>query len=617
MRKYCHIRYLWINLEILGILLFVYSCANRGYPEGGPKDTTPPKVIKEEPVSYTSNFNQKRVAIYFDEFVQLKDVNEKFIISPPQKKKPKPRLKGRYIQVDFLDTLRPNTTYSLDFADAITDNNEGNPLGFYRYVFSTGNVIDSLELSGNVIHAESGEPMLNMYVFLYENHGDSIPIAQLPDYVARTDSSGFFRLTNLRDTSYRLLAVDDANRDYKFTPEAEMVGFLDTIVHPVVMPMTRMDTLVYIDTIVGQDTIRLDSIVQNDYLAYGPNNLQIRLFQEELTQLYMVNDERKEREKMEFIFSIPGENGFKIRLWDTLSKNPLPEDWYLMEHSAGNDTIDIWIKDSSVYKQDTLYFILDYLRSDSLGRHVAYSDTSRYLAKVKKKSEQNKKKKKEEEVKPEFLTINTNASGDFDLNGRISMDFDRPIRKEGLQNIKLLEKVDTLYQPIEFKIVEDSLKIRKFYLDAPLVTEKEYMIQVDSAVIYDIYGRHNDKIEKKFKIRSPEYYGNIMLDVKGVHGNVILQLFKSDGGKSENGKRKFDIVAEKVVKENGVVTFDYLHEGKYQFRAILDENGNGKWDTGLYLGHRQPEMILYLPVEISVKQNFDIEQEFDLQEAYK
>ena len=146
----------WEWLAMLVMAVVIYACASRGYPEGGPKDTTPPQVILEEPASFTKNFDKKRVNIYFDEFVQLKDINEKFIISPPQKKKPKPRLKGKYVQVEFVDSLKPNTTYTLDFADAISDNNEGNPLGFYRYVFSTGNEIDSLELSGQVVNAESG-----------------------------------------------------------------------------------------------------------------------------------------------------------------------------------------------------------------------------------------------------------------------------------------------------------------------------------------------------------------------------------------------------------------------------------------------------------------------------
>lgn len=615
MNKYNYISIIYVLLA--GLL--IYSCANKGYPEGGPKDTTPPKVIAELPASFTRNFNKKHVDVYFDEYVQLKEVNEKFIISPPLKKKPKVSLRGKYIRVALPDTLRPNTTYSMDFADAIVDNNEGNPLGFYRYVFSTGNDVDTLELSGNVVNAESGEPMLNMYVFLYSNTADSVPIKETPDYVARTDSSGFFRLTNLKEADYRVLAIEDNNRDYKFTPEGEMVGFLDSLVRPVVMPVTEYDTIKRIDKIVGKDTITSDSIVRRDFFAYGPNNLYVRLFQEELTQLYLVDDSRKERDKLNFIFSIPGRNDFEISLLDSSATEPLPKDWYVMERSAGNDTLTLWIKDSLIYKRDTLNAVLKYLRSDSLGVHQLYTDTSRYTFHDKKKATpRGRKDQEKEQAKPiEFVNLSLNASGDFDLNGRLAILFDKPILKEGLKNIQLFEKVDTIYKPVNYTLSEDSLKIRQFYIDTKLEAEKEYKLQVDSAVIYDIYGRHNNKLEKTFKIRPEEYYGKILLNVSGVQGNVIIQLYKSENAKSENGKRKYNILKERMLSKDGQVTFDYLQEGKYLLRAILDKNGNGKWDTGLYLKHTQPEEIIYLPGEINVKQNFDIEQEFNLQKTYK
>lgn len=607
----------WIYAIIVAAI--VYACANRGYPEGGPKDETPPVVIAEVPVSFTKNFNKKRIDVYFDEFVQLKDINDKFIISPPLKKNPKVRLKGKYVQVDIGDTLRPNTTYSLDFADAIVDNNEGNPLGYYRYVFSTGDQIDSLELSGTVVNAESYEPMMNVFVELYTNQSDSMPLLQLPDYVARTDSSGFFRITNLRDTTYRLVAVEDKNKDYKYTPEAEMYGFMDTVVRPVVMPMVRTDTFRRIDKIIGRDTIMWDSVVTTDYFAYGPSNLYLRMFMEKLTQLYLVDDDRKERERLDFIFSIPGENALKARLWDTLTTEPLPEDWYIIEHSAGNDTLSLWIKDSTVYKKDTLNVILTYLRTDSTGQQTMTADTNRYTFKDKKKAEakNNKKKKEEEAPKITFLGIQPNVSGDIDLGGQLWLDFDRPIQTNSLKQIRLLEKIDTIFQPLPYVLREDSLKIRRIYLDANWEPEKEYRLEIDSATIYDMYGHFNNKLEKQFKARPEEYYGKVILNVKGVIGNVIIQMYKSESGKSENGKRNYSIVREKKINTDGEVVFDLLPEGKYRFRAIFDNNGNGKWDTGLYLKGQQPEEIIYLPAEIPVKQNFDIEQEFNLQDTYK
>lgn len=609
----------WDWLGGIMVAVMVYACANRGYPEGGPKDLTSPEVTAEVPLSYSLNFDKKRINIYFNEFVQLKDIEQKFIISPPQKKKPKVRLKGKYIQVEFSDSLKPNTTYSLDFADAIVDNNEGNPLGYYRYVFSTGNTIDTLELSGNVVNAESGEPMLNVYVELYSNLADSIPLLEVPDYVARTDSSGFFRLTNLKDTVYRVIAVEDKNRDYKYTPEGEMFAFIDTMVRPIVMPFVRTDTFKIIERIVERDTITSDSIVTSEYLLFGPNNLYLRLFQEELTQLYMVDDGRKEREKLNFTFSIPARNDFKIQLWDTLATGPLPTDWYITERSAGNDTLTLWIKDSTVYKRDTLTAILTYLRTDSTGQRVMYADTSRYTFHDKKvKEDNNRHKKKEDDKVPkiEFLEVKPNVGSELDLGGHLWLEFNRPIDKSGLDSLKLMEKVDTLYQPVKFTLQEDSLKIRRIYIDADWKPGQEYQLSLDSASVYDLYGHHNNKLEKKFKVRTEEYYGKIMLQMKGVQGDVIVQLYKSDNTKSENGIRKYAIVQEKKVNRDGEVVFSLIPEGKYKFRAILDTNGNGKWDTGLYLKGRQPEEIIYLPVEMTVRQNFDIEQEFNLKGTY-
>lgn len=614
-KKISNFRWDWLCGVLLALM--VYACANRGYPEGGPKDTTPPVVVAEVPVSYTKNFNKKRVEIYFNEFVQLKEINEKFIFSPPLKKNPKVSLKGKYVQISISDTLKPNTTYSMDFADAIVDNNEGNPLGFYRYVFSTGDVIDSLELSGTVVNAESYEPMMNVLVGLYENHADSVPLLELPDYIARTDSSGNFRVTNLRDAVYKVVAIEDANKDKKYTPESEMFAFLDSTVQPVVLPMVKSDTFRLVESILGRDTTYRDSIVTTEYLGYGPSNLLLRMFQEKLTQLYLVDDDRKSRERLDFVFSIPAENQLQVRLWDTLATEPLPEDWFFMERSAGKDTISLWIKDSTVYKKDTLNVILSYLRSDSTGQHTLYSDTTRYTFKEKKKNEGKGKKNPEEKPKMEFLEIKSNVGGDLDLGGRLWLEFDRPIDKSGLQGLRLSEKVDTLYQPMKFELEEDSLKVRRIYVDAPWKQSTEYLLELDSAAVYDIYGRFNNKLEKKFKVRSEEYYGKIQLKVKGVSGNTIIQLYKSDGAKAENGKRKYNVVREKKITQDGEVVFDLLPEGKYKFRAILDTENSGVWNTGLYLKHRQPDEIIYMPAEISVKQNFDIEQEFRLNPTYK
>lgn len=605
----------WLGTVLAALM--VYACANRGYPEGGPKDTTPPVVVNEVPVSFTKNFDKKKIEIYFDEFVQLKDINERFVVSPPMKKNPKVNLRGKYILVSMPDSLRENTTYNLDFSDAIADNNEGNSLGYYRYVFSTGDIIDTLELGGTVVYAESNEPVINALVGIYAEQADSLPLLEMPDYIARTDSSGNFRLINIREAVYRVIAMADENKDKKYTPEDEMFAFMDSTVHPVVMPMVRTDTFTVIRQIVGLDTITSDSVVTTEYLAYGPGNLYLRMFQEKGTQLYLSVDKREIREKLEFVFSIPGDNRLTVEVWDTLATDSLPREWYIKERTAGNDTITLWIKDSSLYNRENLNLVLTYLRTDSTGQLSVLSDTNRYTFKEKSTTGRKEKNQEKESAAVSYLDIRPNIGGELDLGGRVGLEFDRPLNRTELEKaIRVSEKVDTIYQPITFTLQEDSLKIRLVYVDAQWKSGGEYRIEIDSAEVSDIYGRFNNKFEKSFKVRTEDYYGKVILSVKGVTGNTVIQMYKPDSGKSTNGSHRYQILKEKTICQDGELVFDMLPEGKYMFRAVLDTNGNGIWDTGLYLKHQQPEEIVYLPVEIAVKQNFDIEQEFDLSKSY-
>lgn len=603
--------------------LIIYACANRGMPEGGPKDETPPVVVKEVPMSGTVNFKDKQIDIYFDEYIQLKDIQTKFVISPPQKKKPKVSLRGKYIRITFADTLKPNTTYSMDFADAIVDNNEGNPFGFYRYVFSTGPVIDSMEVSGQIVDAQTQLPLLNMSVWLYENHADSAALTEIPSYVARTDSTGTFQVTNIKRGSYRVLAIDDTNKDLIFTPEGEKIGFVDTVIIPVMERVMRWDTIRPDTTLIHQvkrlkrgemseTSLTKDTIVQREYILYGPSNLFMSMFEEEKTLLLLEDEQRPDRERLEFRFSIPAENRLKLRLLGVRLVGELNEnDWYIRENTAGNDTLNFWIKDSSVYNLDTLVVERSYMRSDSLQRLQPFKDTIRMYFKDKEPPKKKKKKEEEgEEEKPEivFLGLNASVGQTQDLHRPIVLEFDKPIQEYGLEKIELFEKVDTNWVVTDYKIHRDSLKLRTYYLEKEWKPETNYQLKVDSATIYSIYGLYNNKVEKTFKTKSMESYGKIIVNVTGVEVPVIMQVYQGD--------KDVKVVSEKYVTNDGKVTFDFLNEGNYMLRAILDRNANKKWDTGNYLKHIQPEEIKYFPIEINLKQNFDVEQEFDVKKTY-
>ena len=605
----------FVAMVVAGVLLC--ACASRGMIEGGPKDVTPPEITEEVPASGTTRFTGKRVDIHFNEFVQLKDINSKFVISPPQKKKPKTTLRGKYVRVEFQDSLKPGTTYTLDFQDAIVDNNEGNPLGYYRYVFSTGEQLDTMELGGQVLDAESCLPVLGAMVLFYENTADSAALVELPSYVAMTDSSGNFRVTNMRDGHYRVLAIEDLNRDNMFLPEEERVGFVDTLVRTVCFPAIAYDTI-RPDTVTvavrknkerGQmeaEVLTRDTVVVRHYTAYGPINLFMRLFAEEKTQLYSVDQGRPERERLDFTFSIPAENNLQVRF---LGLN-LPEGakWFIEERSMGRDTISLWIRDSLIYKIDSLQAAVSYLYTDSLGQRVTRTDTTRFVYRDKPTP---KGKRKDKDTVPElkFMAITASVNTTMDLNKPIVLDFDRPIDESRLDSIHLFEMVDSVWTPTAFKVRHDSLKIRRYYLEKEWKPETEYRLFIDSASMYSIYGLFNNRVEQVFKTKAVEDYGRIILKLSGVTCPLILQLY-------QGGTKELKVLEERRATGNGDVIFDYLNEGTYMVRVVLDENGNGKWDTGNYLKHVQPEMIKYFPAEFKIKKNFDIEQSYDVSRTY-
>lgn len=602
------------------IVLIIYACANRGMITGGEQDVTPPKITAEIPVSYSTNFKSNRIDIYFDEFVQLKDINNQFVISPPMKKKPKTSLRGKYIRVEFQDSLMPGTTYSLDFGKAIVDNNEGNPLGYYRYVLSTGTQIDSMELAGQVLDAETQLPVLGAMVLFYANHADSAAILELPSYVAMTDSSGNFRVTNMRDSIYRVLALSTETKSMQYIPRAEgqKVGFIDSLVKTISFPAVQYDTI-HPDTVTVEakktkkgmelNVLTHDTVIVRNYTAYGPVNLFMTLFEEEAIYLDMDNAERSEREKLDFVFSIPADNKLQVRFLGLhLLNDPEQKDLFVEERSAGRDTITLWLKDSLIYKIDSLQAELRYLKTDSTGRNMTV-DTTWFIYKDKTKTKGKKKQEKDTVQEIKYLAISSSAGNVMDLNKNITLEFDRPIVESSIDSIKLFEMIDSVWTPISYELKHDSLKIRKYYINHPWKPETEYRLLIDSASIYSIYGLFNNKLDNTFKTKAIEDYGRIILTLSGMTTPVILQLY-------QGGSKELKVLDERILQENGEAIFDYLNEGTYMVRVILDRNGNGKWDTGDYMKHLQPEEIKYLPGEFKIKKNFDIEQSYDVSQTY-
>ena len=225
------IRYLFTKiLAFLLIGCLLYSCANIVAPEGGIKDIIPPEIVKSDPPNFATSFSGKEIRIQFDEFIQLKDISKNLLISPPFDNPPDCRIKGRSLIIRFEDSLLKNTTYNLFFGDAIADLNEGNPLKGYRFVFSTGAALDSMQISGTVRDALTLESQKEVNILLYDKFEDSIPFKEKPKYVCRSQANGNFIFENLGKGPYKMLALKEKNNNFMFDDKSEEIGFIDSLV---------------------------------------------------------------------------------------------------------------------------------------------------------------------------------------------------------------------------------------------------------------------------------------------------------------------------------------------------------------------------------------------------
>lgn len=576
-------------LAFCSIGLLIYSCANRGYPTGGPKDENPPVIVKEDPVNGSTNFSRKKLNIYFDEFVQLKDVASNFMISPPQKKKPKVKLRGMRVLVEFQDTLLENTTYSLDFGSSIVDNNEGNSMGPYRYFFSTGNEIDTMRMGGNLFDSYTHKPIENAYVMLYkETAADSIPLLEMPSYVARTDTAGYFSITNIKNQRYKIMAIDDSDKNFMFTSPTERVAYSDSTFKTVSFPMTK------------KDTMSKDSTAMLLYTAYGPENIELYMFEEKQNQQYLISSERKDRGSIDFNFAIPRTDSLKVNLFGIDNEDEV----FFKEINATRDTIKYWIIDTMVFNRDSLEAELKYLKTDTLGVLVETRDTVNFNFEDEEiifKSKKSKGKKK----KIDFLKMKFNLSGSIDIDSKLSLEFEQPVFEDFRDKINLYKfENDTTKLKQEINIKQDEYKLRKYHIEYDWVPEAKYSIEVDSAAIHSTFGKFNDKIDSKLSVKAENTYGTIFVTLKNGSYPMILNLIKESGKEYKDVKTIFP-------DKDGTYVIKYVKQGKYSFRSVADGNGNKKWDTGNYLNHIQPEKVVYLKKNIQVRENWDFEETID------
>ena len=568
--------------------LFTISCARMGQPDGGWYDDDPPQVVGSTPEDRATHINTKKINIFFDEFIKIENPSEKVIVSPPQLEMPEIKASGKKIVVELKDTLKENTTYTIDFSDAITDNNENNPMGNYTFTFSTGEQIDTFEIGGYVLDASNLEPIKGIAVGLYDDLSDTAFTTKPLMRISRTDSRGHFVVKGVAPGTYRAYALQDMDGDFCFKQMGEMIAFNHETFSPSSKPDTRTDTI-------WRDSLHIDAFKQVPYTHFLPDDVTLLAFLHPQTDRYLLKTERVEPNKFSLYFSY----GDSI-LPEIHGLNFNADSAFVIETNEKRDTIHYWLRDTTLINQDTLRMDITYNMTDTLGNlvlntdsalemlpKVSYEKRMRELNKeIEKWQKQQEKKKKNDQpydsiypIKP--LEVKYNVPSAATPDSRITIEMPTPLAVCDTSKVHLYSMIDSVwYQtPYEFRQTE----LRQYELLVDWRLETEYSFEVDSAAFVDIYGTVAKAQKHGIKVKGSDEFSLLMVNVSGLEvadTSIIVQLLDN----SDNPVREVRV-------KKGTARFEYLTPGKYYMRAFVDANGNGIWDTGDYKADRQAEAV--------------------------
>lgn len=574
----------------------MYSCTNIGNPSGGPIDKTPPIFMRSNPTPNAVNVKDRKIEIFFDEIVTLKDPSTKIIVSPAQTEMPRMSALGRKVTVELVDSLLPNTTYTIDFSNSIQDNNEGNAIDNFAFAFSTGSVIDSMRVSGYVLDSRTLEPMQSVVVGLQSNLADSAFHKEKLQRVALTNDRGQFTIRNVSPGSYHIFALKDLDRDYKFGNPTEDIAFLDSIIVPSIGSREAADT-------VYNDLNEIDTIMRATRPAYFPNDILLSMFNEDRKSQYLANNLRVDSTRISLTFATASDTLPSLSI---VGRNDVPDQWYTLERSQTNDTLTYWIRPPHLVSADTLMVATTYLRTDTASNLSWGTDTLKFTFQRQKA----KKKKKNEETDSleqiRFMELHPLANGTQEVYAPLLLQTGTPIERYSREAFHLQRKLqnDTTFHPAEIKSIalrDSTLSRRDLMLKVDWEPGAAYTLAVDSLAMTDIYGLQTKPLKVDFNVRKMEEYGNIVFNIPAVRDSAIVELL--------DGTEK--IVLRAPVKSHRAELLNLL-PGKYYARLFIDRNGNGKYDTGNYDMHLQPEETVYYPGAINLKKNWDVEQTWDI-----
>lgn len=584
-------------LLILGTMIFSHSCANTTTPPtGGPKDTIPPVITKTFPLAGSLNVpvRKTRPTLTFNEYVVVKDPKSLFL-SPPLEKSPKFKIQGKSVVVYFENDLDSNKTYTLDVTNAIADNNEGNMFPGYTLVFSTGDHIDSMMVTGIVQDCNTLQPLKGATVMLYKDHADSAIFLHRPDAAVKTDEWGFFALRNIQDTVYRMYAIVDENNNNLYEAETEKVAFIDTVIRPVQVVNDSLPELQKYDM---KDTVNC--------LA-RKTEFELNIFKEKPSKQMIVNKERIGERTAYITFMAP------YAQIDSLWIKGVPTDRIITQFNLVQDSLEIWVNDPKP-QPDTLELNVTYMKTDTLGMLNPFTEVIK-LVKPKKglAAKSSKKDIKKEDTTAVFTT---EAKPEMVEQYGFVFEFKYPLVETAFDSL-IFRSVNPRQQESigKYTVEQDSLNLRRYVIRPieKLQPGYEYFLKVPHRKFRDINGFYNDSSEVKVSLPNDDKLSSISLVLTNVRSKYIVDLLT---------EKRDKVIRSFVVDKDQTLLFPYLKTGKYSIRITEDLNGNSLVDTGILLEHKQPEKVRFYKLEdgtflIDIPEMVELEQSIDVSEMFK
>lgn len=535
-------------------MVVFYRCAQIGTLSGGAKDTTPPKLVLCTPAQKTLNFNSNKIIMRFDEYVQLRDLNSQLVISPKLNTKPEITANGKVIEINFKkEELLPNTTYRFYFGKAIADMHEGNALNNFSYVFSTGAIIDTLIIKGNVQSAFLKQKEKDVVIGLYYNKNltDSFPFKLNPDYVTRTDESGAFEITNLPAAEYKLICFTDKNKDYLYNgADYDQIGYIN-------------------------ETIALQS----------DSSFKINLFNEIPAKTFIKKIIMTENGKGLILFN--HKTIASIKPYDETQQVDLVH----LNTGRESDSCEFYYKNF----KDSLWLKINY--GSGLN---AVSDTLELKIPVIRSK--NKK----------LLKFSGNiTSGKLHYFEKPVVRLNHWIDTSNVNSagVRLYSKADTTINKTTLAI--NWIDASSFKIMNPLKLKTNYYLKIDTNVFNGFNGLKNDSIKIPFIVSEKTDLGSLILKVTfNIKQNYIIQLLNNANTVVKEQNTAFSLSSSNTA----TFTFKDLEEGDYRVRIIYDANDDKVWNTGNFLKKISPEKTYIFDKAIKILPDWEVEEEFILKD---